>query len=115
MVKKNEKIEQLDFVEAAKIFKCSNNSKNIAELPSEHHRQVQQALATFTQQAQIKNNQEQQVTKETISKKTKKCDRLSPSFKKRISRSKIFEEAIDNIKKGRIQALEKEINKIKSN
>ena len=114
--KDNEKVDELGFLEAVKIFK-SHRKDQEKPLPDTHHRQVQKAVDHFIKEIQEKVVAEQQVphlTPREISavsylKAFSSLDISSAKEKQRI------QEAIKWIRLGRSQNLSRDLQKLKRN
>ena len=115
-VDQQNELTELGFLQAAPIFKCDRTIKGQA-LHEQHHAQVQQAIAHFRRQAEEKIVIEQQ--NQTLTprqaraihylKAIQALPHVSDQEKQAIT------QAIETIKIGRFQALERDVNKLQKN
>ena len=115
-VDKENKLNELNFLQAVSTFKCDPSVK-AQPLHEDHYAQVQQALIHFRQQAEEKtiNTQHnptltpQQTRAINYIKAMERWEHSSEKEKQNLAA------AIDTLKKGRFQAFPREINKLQKN
>lgn len=112
-INKNEELEELTFVEAARIYEAHATERAVA-LHDMHHRQVQQALNLFDEGIQ------QEKVKKQVGSKMGPNEKKALAFLSASSKQEFVDEyenkqmqwAMTAIKKGRFQQLPREINRL---
>lgn len=115
-VDQQNELTELGFLQAVPIFKCDQTAK-VQPLHEQHHTQVQQAIANFRQQAEEKTVIEQQnqtlTPQQTRAIHYMKAVQALPHVNEQEKQA--ITQAIETIKLGRFQALERDVNKLQRN
>ncbi len=115
-VNQNEQLKELSFLEAASVITCDDPNTKPLPLHKEHHKQVKQALEHFSKAGDSK------IVLEKHTPKLSRPQNYAINYVKEIQdnqqireeEKRKLESAIETIKKGRFQALPRDINKLKN-
>lgn len=115
-VSANEAIEELTFLETAKIFEADPTEKAVP-LHLEHHKQVNSALSLFSELVEQEKARDKKIDTRQGPNEKKAARYLDALLNMRLANddeTKLIEKAKEALRKGKFQNLQREINKLQN-